>query len=86
MASLADISIAGASQTGAHGSGNTHGCLATQIRSMVLVLANGTLVTIPAGSPLLKALAVGLGAFGVITSVELELVKTYDVTNYVFLG
>ncbi|KAI1700234.1 d-arabinono-1,4-lactone oxidase domain-containing protein [Ditylenchus destructor] len=36
--------------------------------------------------PELKAIAVGLGAFGVITQVELEVEPTFNLTNYVFVN
>ncbi|KAI1700754.1 FAD binding domain-containing protein [Ditylenchus destructor] len=85
LASLAEISVGGAAQTGVHGSGASHGCLATQIRSLEIVLANGTVADYGPNDPELKAIAVGLGAFGVITQVELEVEKTFNLTNYVFV-
>ncbi|KAI1700517.1 FAD binding domain-containing protein [Ditylenchus destructor] len=86
LASLAEISVAGAAQTGAHGSGASHGCLATQIRSLQIVLANGTVANYGPNDPELKAIAVGLGAFGVITQVELQVEPTFNLTNYVFVN
>ncbi|KAI1704738.1 FAD binding domain-containing protein [Ditylenchus destructor] len=86
LASLAEISVAGAAQTGAHGSGANHGCLATQIRSLQIVLANGTVANYGPNDSELKAIAVGLGAFGVITQVELEVEPTFNLTNYVFVN
>jgi xylitol oxidase len=85
LAALAEVSIAGATQTGTHGSGLAHQCLASQLRSMQLVLANGTAVTYQQGDPEWNALAISLGAFGVITQMELTLVPSYKVTPYVFL-
>lgn len=86
LAALAEISVGGATQTGAHGSGLTLASLATQIRSMQLVLANGTVAEFGSDSEALKALSVGLGAFGVITQLELNLVPAYNVTVYGFAG
>lgn len=86
MAALSEISVGGAMQTGTHGSGLTLPCLATQIRSMQLVLANGTIAEIGPDDEALKALSVGLGAFGVITQLELNLVPAYNVTVYGFAG
>jgi xylitol oxidase len=85
LASLAEISVGGATATGVHGSGNGLGCLATQIRSMELILADGSVQYVFHNDPRLKALAVGLGAFGVVTAVELGIEPTYNVTNHVFL-
>ncbi|KAI1701860.1 FAD binding domain-containing protein [Ditylenchus destructor] len=86
LASLGEITVAGAIQTGAHGSGRSLQNLANHVRSMQLVLADGSLRTYGPNDPELKAAAVGLGAFGVITQVELKLVPTFNVTNYVFLN
>ncbi|KAI1703529.1 FAD binding domain-containing protein [Ditylenchus destructor] len=86
LASLAEISVAGAAQTGVHGSGPNHGCLATQIRSLQIVLADGTVANYGPNDPELKAIAVGLGAFGVITQVELVVEPTFNLTNYVFVN
>ncbi|KAI1706716.1 FAD binding domain-containing protein [Ditylenchus destructor] len=85
QASLAEISVAGASQTGAHGSGLAHQCLATHIRSLQIVLPNGTLATYGPNDSEIKALALGVGAFGVITQVELNVEPTFNITDYVFL-
>jgi FAD/FMN-containing dehydrogenase len=52
---------------------------------MQLVLANGTVATYQQGDPEWNALAISLGAFGVITQMELNLVPSYKVTPYVFL-
>ncbi|KAL3071352.1 hypothetical protein niasHS_017209 [Heterodera schachtii] len=42
LAGIAEITVGGATQTGAHGSGLSNSNLATQVRSMRVVLANGT--------------------------------------------
>ena len=86
MAALTEISVGGATQTGAHGSGLTLANLATHIRSMQLVLGNGTIAEFGPDAEELKALSVGLGAFGVITQLELNLVPAYNVTVYGFAG
>ncbi|KAI1701064.1 FAD binding domain-containing protein [Ditylenchus destructor] len=86
LATLAEISVGGASQTGAHGSGLSNQCLASHIRSLKIVLANGTLATYGPNDPELKAIALGVGAFGVITQVELKVEPTFNITNYFFLN
>ena len=58
--------------------------MASQIRSMQLVLANGSVANFGPGDSRLKGLSVGLGAFGVITQVELNLEPTFNTTNYVY--
>src|SRR5690348_15738577 len=67
MANLGDIDVqtlAGALSTGTHGTGARLGGLATQVESLELVLADGSVVTCSAGSrpELFAAARVGLGA------------------------
>ena len=82
--SLPHISVAGATATGTHGSGDRNGILSTAVSSVELVKADGTLVTVDRSNPELKALAVGLGAFGVITRVVLDIQPTYLVRQDVY--
>lgn len=85
LAALAEISVAGGIQTGTHGSGLKNANLATQVRSLQMVLANGTVARYGPDSPELKGLAVGLGAFGVLTEIELNLVPTFNTSTYIFM-
>ena len=84
LAALAEISVTGAIQTGSHGSGLTTGNLATQLRSLQIVLANGSIAEFGPNDAELKAIAVGLGAFGVITQVELKLDPAYKTSLSIF--
>ncbi|KAL3105331.1 hypothetical protein niasHT_026064 [Heterodera trifolii] len=86
LAAIAEITVAGATQTCAHGSGLPNSNLATQVRSMRIVLANGTEASFGPESAELRAVACGLGAFGVITEVELNLVPTFDTISYNFVS
>jgi L-gulonolactone oxidase len=77
MSNLGDIdrqTIAGATSTGTHGTGTRFGGLATQIRGLELVLADGSVVTCSADErpDLFECARVGLGALGVITAVTLQ--------------
>lgn len=85
MASLAEISVGRALQTGTHGSGLTLGNFATEVRSLQIVLANGSIVEYGPNDEVLKGINLGLGAFGVITQVELKLEPTFDTTVSVYL-
>jgi xylitol oxidase len=82
--SLPHISVAGATATGTHGSGDRHGILSTAVSAVELVRADGSLVTVDRSNPELKALAVGLGAFGVITRLVLDMQPTYLVRQDVY--
>ncbi len=80
LPNLGDIdaqTIAGAIQTGTHGTGAGFGSLASFVSGLTLVLADGSLVSCARGEPLFDAAVVGLGAFGVLTSVTLECVPAF---------
>lgn len=77
MTNLGDIdaqTVAGAISTGTHGTGARFGGIATQVAALELVLADGSVVTCsPDERPdLFAAGRVGLGAFGVISTVTLR--------------
>lgn len=86
LASLAEISVGGAASTNAHGTGVANQALANHIRSMEIVLANGSLLTIGPNDPRLKGMAAGLGAFGVVTQLELKLVPAFNITTYTYVN
>src|SRR4029453_10978678 len=65
--SLPHISVAGATATGTHGSGDRNGILSTAVSAVDLVASDGALLTIDRASPDLKALAVGRVGIGGIT-------------------
>ncbi|EAR26128.1 putative xylitol oxidase [marine actinobacterium PHSC20C1] len=82
--SLPHISVAGATATATHGSGDGNGILSTAIAALDVVTADGSLVTVDRASDHLPALAVGLGAFGVIARVTLDIEPTYRVRQDVY--
>ena len=82
--SLPHISVAGATATGTHGSGDHNGILSTAIAAVELVTADGSLVTVDRSSDHLPAIAVGLGAFGIITRVTLDIEPSYQVRQDVY--
>jgi len=71
---IAEQSIAGATQTGTHGTGHSLGSMATQILGLTMVVANGTVVSANAthNAELFDAGRVGLGALGILTELELK--------------
>jgi L-gulonolactone oxidase len=81
LPNLGDIdrqSIAGAMSTGTHGTGRKLGNLATRIRALDLVLADGSTLTCTDTEPeVLRAARVSLGALGVITSYTLRVVPAF---------
>lgn len=86
MASLPHISVAGGTATGTHGSSDRTGILATSIAALELVTADGSLVTVDRSNPDLAAIAVGLGAFGVVTRVHLDIEPSYEMRQDAYLG
>ena len=61
-----------------HGSGDTNGVLATAVREIELVGADGRLVTLCRGDEPFAGSVIGLGALGIVTSLTLDLVPAFD--------
>ena len=86
LASLPQITVAGAIATATHGSGNKNGNLATAVSAMEVVTADGEVLVLArerdgdrfAGS------VVHLGAVGIITKVTLDVQPTYQVAQVVY--
>ena len=83
LQNLGDIthqSIAGAISTSTHGTGLAFGGLASQVVGIELLTGTGETLTVSAtqNAELLDALRVTLGAYGIITSITLQLVCEYD--------
>ena len=86
LASLPHISVAGAIATATHGSGIHNGNLATAVRALEIVTANGEVIHLSRdkdGDQFLGAV-VGLGTVGVVTRVTLDLQPTFQVAQTVY--
>ena len=82
MQNLGDIdrqSIAGAISTGTHGTGARFGGLATQVVGVTMITAAGEFLHIDDehDADLLPAVALGLGALGILVDVTLQCVPTF---------
>ncbi|MEU3729576.1 FAD-binding protein [Streptomyces sp. NPDC033538] len=84
MASLPHISVAGSVATGTHGSGVGNGSLASVVREVELVTADGSTVTVARGDERFGGAVTSLGALGVVTSLTLDLEPAYEVEQHVF--
>ncbi|OJD30110.1 d-arabinono-lactone oxidase [Diplodia corticola] len=76
LGSINQQSIVGAMATGTHGSSLQHGLLSGAVRSLRMVLANGSVVLCSAEQnvDLFRAALVSLGALGIIVEVEYQMV------------
>jgi FAD-linked oxidoreductase len=77
LTNLGDVdrqTVAGALSTGTHGTGARFGGLATQLRAMELVLADGSVLRCSAeeNADVFAAARIGLGALGVVSTVTLQ--------------
>ncbi|HEY4324160.1 MAG TPA: FAD-binding protein [Mucilaginibacter sp.] len=88
LASLPHISVGGSITTATHGSGMKNGNLASAVRGLELVVADGSIVHLSktANAEKFNAAVVGLGAIGVITKVTLKIQPTYTMQQNVFTG
>lgn len=86
LGSLPHISVAGATATGTHGSGDGNGVLTTAVRSFRYVDAFGGRRESVRGDADFDALAVGLGAFGLLTDVTLDVEPSYRVRQDIYAG
>jgi alditol oxidase len=86
MASLPQITVGGACATATHGSGDSNGNLATAVAALTLVTADGDVVEVtrddhPNEFP---GLVVGLGGFGIVTDLTLDIRPTYSVRQDIY--
>jgi FAD-linked oxidoreductase len=82
MENLGDIdrqSISGAISSGTHGTGARFGGLATQVVGVTLIAADGEFLRVSdtENAELLPAVALGLGALGILVDVTLQCVPTF---------
>jgi xylitol oxidase len=86
MGSLPHISIGGAIATGTHGSGDRNGSLSTAISAIEYVDHRGERVTVRRGDPDFDALPVGLGAYGIVVRLTLDVQPAYSIRQDVYGG
>jgi xylitol oxidase len=88
LASLPHISIAGACSTATHGSGDANGNLSTAVSALEFVTASGDLLKLSRHQhgESFSGAVVGLGAFGVIAKITLDIQPSYMMQQYVYEG
>jgi xylitol oxidase len=86
MASLPHITIGGAIATGTHGSGAGNQVLSAAVAGLQYVDAAGVVRDARRGDPDFSGMPVGLGAFGIVTRVTLDLEPSYLIRQDVYAG
>ncbi|MGN9785570.1 FAD-binding protein [Nonomuraea sp. ZG12] len=86
LASLPHISVAGSVATGTHGSGQGNQSLSAAVSALELVTADGSLLTLERGDADFPGAVVALGALGIVTTLTLDLVPTFELHQYVREG
>jgi alditol oxidase len=84
MASLPHISVAGSVATGTHGSGVGNGSLASSVREVEIVTADGSTVVLGRDDERFGGAVTSLGALGVVTSLVLDLQPAFRVEQHLF--
>ena len=84
LPSLPHVTVAGAVATATHGSGVANPVLSAAVRALAVVGADGEVRQLAGGDDLAAAV-VGLGAFGIVTAVTLQLVPAFDVAQEVYV-
>jgi alditol oxidase len=86
LGSLPHISVAGAIATGTHGSGSRNRILSAAVAGLDYVDADGELRHAVRADPGFDGLAVGLGAFGIVVRVTLDVEPSYLVRQDAYAG
>lgn len=83
LASLPHLTIAGATATGTHGSGDRNGNLATSIHALEVATSTGELRRITRDHADFAATPISIGALGAVVSVELAVEPAFQVEQKV---
>jgi alditol oxidase len=86
LGSLPHISIGGAVATGTHGSGDGNGILATAVRAIEYIAADGSLVRAQVGDPGFEGLVPGIGAYGIVARLTLAVEPSYRIRQDAYEG
>jgi alditol oxidase len=86
LASLPHISVAGACATATHGSGIKNESLASAVRAVEFVNANGDLISVSRekNAEEFYGAVVNLGVLGIMTSLTLEIQPAFNMKQYVY--
>lgn len=86
LPSTTHLTVAGACATGTHGSGDAHATVSAGVRSVELVTAGGSTLTLSRGEPDFGGAVTSLGALGVVTALTFDVVPSFTVEQRVWEG
>ena len=86
VASLPNITVAGAIATATHGSGDTNRNLSSAVSALTLVTATGELISLKRGDADFDGAVVNLGALGIMSELTLDLIPSYDIRQNCYLN
>ncbi len=86
MGSLPHINVGGATATGTHGSGDGNAVLAASVRALRYVGADAEVHDVRHGDADFDALVVGLGAYGIIVAVTLDIQPSFRMRQDIYTG
>ena len=85
LASLSQITVAGAVATATHGSGDSNKALSSAVVGLELVVSDGSLRRVELGEADFEGMVVSLGAFGIVTRVTLAIEPSFDIRQDAFV-
>lgn len=85
LASLPQITVAGAIATATHGSGDGNRALSSAVVGLELVVNDGSLLRVERGDADFEGMVVSLGAFGIVSRVTLAIEPTFDIRQDAFV-
>ncbi|GAA5202875.1 D-arabinono-1,4-lactone oxidase [Microbacterium jejuense] len=86
MGSLPHINVGGATATGTHGSGDANQVLSASVSALRYVGADAEVREVRRGDADFDALVVGLGAYGIVVSLTLDVVPAFRLRQDIYSG
>jgi xylitol oxidase len=85
LASLPQVTVAGAIATATHGSGDANKALSSAVTGLEMVVGDGSVRRVEPGQADFDGMVVNLGAFGIVTRVRLKIQPTFEIRQDAFV-